>query len=64
MCSSDPNVIPAANKYNPISLTTKNMDLITNKIELSSLYFPIGVTAIASVCLITLAVLVFQQKQL
>ena len=58
------NVIPAANKYNPISLTTKNMDLITNTIELSSLYFPIGVTAIASVCLITLAVLVFQQKQL
>ncbi len=58
------NIIPAAGKYNPLSLATKNMDLITNTIDPSSLYVPMGITVGLSICLISLAIFVFRKKQL
>ena len=58
------NITPAAGKYNPLSLTTKNMDLLTNTTQLSSLNVPMGITVMVSICLVSLAVLVFRKKQL
>ena len=58
------NIIPAAQKYNPLSLASKNMELITNTIEVSSLYYCIWITGILSLVFIASSVLIFRKKQI
>jgi ABC-2 type transport system permease protein len=58
------NLIPNFNKYNPLSLSTKNMELLTNTVSPSSLYNVIGITAIITVTLIVLSILIFRKKQI
>jgi len=58
------NIIPAAYKYNPLSLASKNMDLITDTVEASSLYYCIWIASILSLFFIVSAVLIFRKKQL
>ena len=58
------NIIPNAYKYNPLSLATKNMDLITNATEVSSLYSPIWISVVLSIIFIASSVLIFRKKQL
>ena len=58
------NIIPSFQKYNPISLSTRNMELLTNTLNPSSLYNAIGVTIIIIVALVTLSILVFRKKQI
>ena len=58
------NLIPNFYKYNPLSLSTKNMDLLTNTVSPSSLYNVIGITAIITVTLIVLSILIFRKKQI
>lgn len=58
------NIIPAAHKYNPISLATDNLELITNSIEVSSLYCSILISCLLSLLLVVLSVLIFRKKQL
>jgi ABC-2 type transport system permease protein len=58
------NIIPAAHKYNPISLATDNLGLITNSIEVSSLYCTIWVSCLLSLVFLAISVLIFRKKQL
>jgi len=58
------NIIPNAYRYNPLSLASKNMDLITNTIEASSLYYCIWVAGIFSLIFIASSVMIFRKKQL
>jgi len=58
------NIIPALHRYNPISLSTNNMGLIMNSIEVSSLYGTIMISCLLSLIFVSLSVVVFQKKQL
>ena len=58
------NIIPAAHRYNPISLVTDNMGLITNSIEVSSLYCTILISFLLSFLFVLLSVMIFRKKQL
>ncbi len=58
------NIIPATHRYNPISLATDNLGLVTNSIEVSSLYCPILISCLLSLFLVVLSVLIFRKKQL
>lgn len=58
------NIIPAAHRYNPISLATDNLGLITNSIEVSSLYSTILISCLLSLLFVVVSVLIFRKKQL
>jgi len=58
------NMIPAAHGYNPISLATDNMRLITNSTEVYSLYSAIIIATLLSLLFVSISVLVFRKKQL
>jgi ABC-2 type transport system permease protein len=58
------NIMPAAHRYNPISLVTDNLGLITNSIEVSSLYCTILISFLLSLLFVVLSVLIFRKKQL
>lgn len=58
------NIIPAAHKYNPFSLVTDNMDLVTNTAEISSLYYAMWISGILSLIFIASSILIFRKKQL
>ncbi len=58
------NIIPSAHKYNPLSLASKNMDVIMGKVEASTVYSCVWVTGVLSVAFVILAVLIFRKKQL
>ncbi|NMA33272.1 MAG: ABC transporter permease [Clostridiaceae bacterium] len=58
------NIIPAVHRYNPISLSTDNMGLIMNSIEVSSLYSTVAISCLLSLIFISLSVLIFRKKQL
>ncbi|ERK31404.1 ABC transporter permease [Clostridium intestinale] len=58
------NVIPAAHRYNPISLATDNLGLITSSIEVSSLYCTIVISCLLSLLMVVLSVLIFRKKQM
>ena len=58
------NMITGAQKYNPLSLVTRSMELATNTVGPSALYLATGVTSLAILGLLTLAVLVFRKKRL
>ncbi len=57
-------IIPAAHAYNPLSLASDNVALLTNAIQVSSLYRCIGLTFMISILLLTASFLVFRKKQL
>lgn len=58
------NIIPAAHRYNPISLATDNLGLITSSIDVSSLYYTIVITCMISLLMVVLSVLIFRKKQM
>jgi len=58
------NVIPPVQKYNPLSLATRNMDLLMNTIEISALYSTIWIAVALSMVFVALSVLIFRKKQL
>jgi len=58
------NVIPAMHRYNPISLSTDNMGLIMNSIEVSSLYSAILISCLLSLTYVSLSVVIFRKRQL
>ncbi len=57
------NIMPAAHRYNPISLATDNLGLITNAIEVPSLYCTILVSCLLSLLFLAISVLIFRKKQ-
>lgn len=58
------NVIPAVQKYNPLSLAGRNMDLVTGNIGPASLVPALIITLVAIPLLILLAAQKFAKKQL
>ncbi|WP_425539005.1 ABC transporter permease [Microaceticoccus formicicus] len=58
------NIIPSFQKYNPISLSTRNMELLTNTLNPTFLYSSIGVTVIIIIVLMTLSILIFRKKEI
>lgn len=58
------NIIPDAYAYNPVSLASMNMDLLTNTIEPSSILFAVVIAAASSLVLLVSSVLVFRKKLL
>jgi ABC-2 type transport system permease protein len=57
------NLIPRLQKYNPISLAAKNMDLITNKLAVSDFTIPIVICGAVIVGFVLTAIRVFNKKQ-
>lgn len=59
------NISTAVQKYNPVSLAAKNMDLVRQAIEPASLWAAAaGVTAAATAASLVGAVMIFQKKKL
>jgi len=58
------NIFPPLVAYNPLSLATQSLGVLTNATELSVMYSALWVSAVLSVVLIALAVLVFRKKQI
>ena len=58
------NIIPSIKEYNPVSVASKTMELAAGKIDPSSVYTAVEITAVASLGLIALAVIVFRKKRL
>jgi len=58
------NMIPAAQKYNPISLAAQSTALITNAAQPSSLSGAIPVSCLLSLFFVLLSVMIFRKKQL
>lgn len=58
------DIIPAAHRYNPVSLAADNMALITGAAEPSSLCYAILVSCMFSVIFVLLSLSVFRKKQL
>ena len=58
------NIIPSVHKYNPISLSSDNMGLLMNSIEVSSLHGAILISCLLSMIFVSLSVMIFRKKQL
>lgn len=58
------NIIPSFQKYNPISLSTRSMELLTSTISPTYLYKAIIVTFILNIVLMILSILTFRKKQI
>lgn len=58
------NIVPKAYRFNPFSLASKNMDLLTKTIAVSSLYNVTLVTAVLTVGFVGLAVVIFKKRNL
>ena len=58
------NIIPIVQKYNVVSLITKNMELVTNSLTPSYFYPIVGLTITSLIILILLAILIFEKKEL
>lgn len=58
------NIIPAVHPYNPLSLASDTMSLLTEATEASSLYGAVLTASLLSVLFIGLSVLVFKKKQI
>jgi ABC-2 type transport system permease protein len=58
------NMFPALQKYNPLSLATNNVALLTNDVEVSKLLYAVAVSIVCSLLLIIASVTVFRKRQL
>jgi hypothetical protein len=58
------NVIPKTEKFNPITLASKNLNLVNETTKVSDLYFPIIITSILTILVLYFAVLLFKKKKM
>lgn len=58
------NVFDKVQKYNPITLASKNMDIIKGMLEPSYFYPSILITILTSVLLLVLSILIFNKKSI
>ncbi len=58
------NIAPKVQKYNPISLISRNMELLTNNMTASDFAFPIVICCLAIIVLLASSVLIFNKKEL
>lgn len=57
-------IIPKSEKYNPIVLATRNLDLINGTIELNDLFAPLVISVLLGVLLLSLSVIAFNKKSI
>lgn len=58
------NISPMLQKYNPITLVSKNMNLLTNNMSVSDFTLPIIISSIAVIGFLNLAIAIFNKKQI
>jgi ABC-2 type transport system permease protein len=58
------NMIPGLQKFNPLSLATNNIALLTNEAEIYQLLFAVVISITCSLLLIMASVIVFRKRQL
>jgi ABC-2 type transport system permease protein len=58
------NMIPGLQKFNPLSLATNNVALLTNEVEISKLIFAVVIAIVFSLLLVTASVMVFRKRQI
>lgn len=57
------NISEKAQKYNPLTLSAKNMELIRGTIKPSYLYTSVGITILLIIVLMLLSIILFNKKQ-
>jgi len=57
------NIVPGLQKYNPISLASRNMALLTNEIAASDFLLPISISIITAILALGFAIALFNKKQ-
>lgn len=58
------NIVPKFQKYNPLSLSSKNMELVTGAINPSNMYVTVGISLGLIVIALILSIVVFRKKQI
>ena len=58
------NMFPGLQNFNPLSLATNNIALLTNDAEVSKLSFAVAIAIVCSLLLIMASVMVFRKRQL
>ncbi len=58
------SISPRTIKFNPVTLTSRNMELISQSVKSNELYMPITITIILTVCSLYFAILLFRRKKM
>lgn len=58
------NVFPKLQKYNPFSLSSNNVALLTNSVKVSELYYPIFISSVLILACIIGTISIFNKKQI
>ena len=58
------DIAPKLQKYNPITLSSSNMALLTNEMTASDFLFPILISSVAVIVFIVSAIMLFNKKQI
>lgn len=58
------NIVPKFQKYNPLSLYSKNMELVAGAINPSNMYVTVGISLGLIVIALILSIVVFRKKQI
>lgn len=58
------NILPKAEEYNPITLASKNVALLSGEQEVSGLLPAVGITVLMTVVCLVIAMLLFRKKRL
>jgi len=58
------SISPKVAKFNPITLTSKNLDLLKESVNVNDLYLPVAITAVLTIVALYLAILLFRRKKM
>ena len=58
------SISPKTAKFNPITLTSKNLDLLKESVKVNDLYLPVAITAVLTIVALYLAILLFRRKKM
>lgn len=58
------NIAPKLQKYNPITLASSNLALLTGDMAVSDFIMPIAICCLATIAFISLAIMLFNKKQI
>ena len=58
------NIIPNLQEYNPVSLSSNNMALLTKQMVCSEFYIPITVSVILAIVFLFCSIIIFNKKQI
>lgn len=58
------NIVPKFKKYNPLTLSNKNMDLLAGTTSPDELYITIGITIVLIIISLIMSISIFRKKQI